>query len=177
MNERVFKMYDLAFAIPSPSMGSRILARTSELERCLALNAKVILMLDSDQTFPSVFAFPEGVDLILANEIDLYVFDAPNKDAQDTNVYYNPDGTLDYFTISCCLIRPDFLRGLPKPWFRSDLAYILDGVKEGKNIYRLHDKHTDDDRGEDVYFSKLCLANGARVTIDKVYKSKHMSTL
>ncbi len=167
-------MLNLAIAIPRIELGTRAEARTKELERCLALGADWVFMMDSDQTVPMAGLLLALEEYIKRVDLDVIIFDAPNKGKTDSNIFYNSDGTLDHFTISCCLIKTKVLDALEKPWFRSDLAYVIRQPKDDKNVYEVEPKHTDDNIGEDIYFSKKLLDAGINVKIMEGFKSNHI---
>jgi hypothetical protein len=164
------KKMQLALAMPRRELGTRVEARTKEFERCLKLGADWIFTMDDDQTVPM-----EGLMSVLkiAHTASIIVCDASNKGKMDSNIIYHPNGLLDHFTISCCLVKASSLAKLAKPWFRSDLAYIGKQPIDGRNVYEIEPKHTDDNIGEDVYFSKKVLEAGWKIKI-MPFKSKHI---
>lgn len=167
---------DIVVSTPRIELGTRAEARTKEAERFIALQADWLLSCDSDQTIP-VEALGSFLNIgtgRISNRADIYIIDAPNKGQDDTNVFYHPDGTLAYFTISCCLIHKSVFEQLEKPWFSSKHSFIERGTKNGKKLWEIHEKLYDDNINEDVYFSRKCLENSIRIEIIPNIKSKHM---
>lgn len=155
----------IALAMPRKAFGTRAAARTAEIERCLAMNPEWILMMDSDQTMP-LTALRELGERLESDGLPLiYVIDCPSHNSDDSNVIYHPDGSLAAFTISCCLIHHSVFTILKKPWFSSEYAYIEEKRENGKIIWRVDKKFTDDNEGEDIYFSRHCLEANIRIEV------------
>lgn len=165
-------MAQVIYATPRRELGGRAVARNNEINRAIALSADYILWLDSDQTV-SVEALSAMFTNII--EADIVVCDAPNRGREDSNIVYNPDGTLNHFTVSCCLMSVAWLRSNPDVRFNSQIACIRDGVKDGKLTHRLENKYRDDNIGEDTYFAIIALEAGARVVVlPEQYNSRHI---
>lgn len=163
-------MNDIVLSVPRIELGTRVEARTKEVERFLKLDADWLLTCDSDQTVPI-----KALEFFLTNEeADIYIIDAPSKGLDDSNVFYHPDGTLAYFTISCCLINKRVFEKLEKPWFSSKFMFRERGKKNGKIVWEVQEKMYDDNINEDVFFSRKCLEAGIKVKIIPNVKSKHM---
>lgn len=161
----------IALAMPRRELGGRAEARTKEIERCLALGAEWALMIDTDEAIP----WNALLEILLNHpQHDIVVVDAPNKGLDDSNIYLNPDGTLDYFTISCCLLNLKIFDILPYPWFRSDLTFIKKPAKDGKYQYEIEPKSFDDNIGEDVFFSKEAIKAGLDIYILPNMKARHV---
>jgi len=158
----------IAIASPCREKGSRAEARTSEIIRCLKMNPTFILMMDDDQTMPI-----RGLSAMIGSGADISVIDAPSKGQDDSNVRYHPDGTLAYATISCCLIKAKLFEKLEKPWFSSGYDFREDGVKDGKIVWNIQEKHKDDNRGEDIYFIRKVIDKGFAVAVVKGQKCRH----
>lgn len=166
-------MVQIALAIPQSSLGSRAVARTKEIERCLKLEPDLIWMMDADQTMPS-----EALELVLniakAKVADIYVVDAPTRhDESSSNIRYHPNGELAYFTISCCFICPQVFHKLSTPWFSSEYAWVEEQPKDGLITWRIDKKYSDDNVGEDIYFSRKCLSAGLTIKL-LPYKCRHV---
>lgn len=142
----------------------------------MKLGADWLFTCDSDQTIPvEAFAyFMDWANGRIKPEADIYVIDAPNKGQDDSNVRCHPDGTLAYFTISCCLISRKVFEILGKSWFSSEYAFIEDGIKNGKIVWNVQKKYADDNINEDIYFARKCLEAGLKVVVIPDVKSKHL---
>lgn len=165
-------MAQVIYATPRRELGGRAAARNKEIDRALALNADYILWLDSDQTVSL-----ESLSAMFTNiiEADIVICDAPSRGKTDSNIVYNPDGTLNHFTVSCCLMSVNWLWLNPTVRFNSQVACIRDGIKEGKLTHRLESKYVDDNIGEDTYFAIKALEAGARVVVlPDFYNSRHL---
>lgn len=170
-------MNDISLAIPRKELGDRAEARELEAERFLKLDAEWLLTCDSDQTVPveAFCYFMDWAEQKVSSRADIYVVDAPSKGLNDSNVRYHPDGSLAYFTISCCLIHRSVFERLEKPWFSTEYAFIEDGVRQGKITWNLQKKYQDDNINEDIYFSRKCLEAGIVVEVLPGIKSKHIA--
>lgn len=164
-------MTDLVISTPRKELGDRATARTSEADRFLKLGADWLLTCDSDQSIPI-----EGLSYFLSSDksADIYVIDAPNKGEDDSNVRYHPDGSLAYFTISCCFIKRDVFEKIERPWFSSKFAFIERQPKGGKIVWEIQEKMYDDNIGEDVFFARKCIEAGVRIMVVPNVKSKHI---
>lgn len=158
----------ISFATPRIEFGTRAEARTKEIERCLKMSPTHIFMIDSDQTMPT-----RGISALLATGADISVIDAPSKGAGDSNVRYHPDGSLAYATISCCLIKASVFDRITKPWFSSSYAFREEGFKDGKIVWNVQEKQTDDNRDEDVYFMRKCIDAGLKIKVVPELKCAH----
>lgn len=166
----------IALAIPRPELGTRAEARTKEVERCLKMGAEYIWMMDLDQTAPdnALAKFATSISpFTMNNPWDILAIDAPSKGYEDSNVRYHPDGTLAYFTISCCLMKASIFDKIAKPWFSSAYDFREEGVKDGKIVWNVQEKAKDNNINEDVYFARKCIEAGLNVVVLPGLKCGH----
>lgn len=161
----------IAITSPRKEFGTRAEARTKEIERALKLGAEYIFMIDSDQTIPD-----DGFQRLqmCLEDADIAVIDAPDKFGNaPSNIRYNPDGTIAYATISCCLMRADIFEKIEKPWFSSKYSFIEKGVVDGKIKWNIQEKYQDDNVGEDIYFMYKAMKAGLKVIVIPDLKCVH----
>lgn len=158
----------VAIAIPRKELGTRAEARNAEVIRCLRMNPKHILFLDTDQTMPH-----KGWTALLAESADIAVIDTPPHGSDTPNVMFNPDGTICYCTMACSLIRADVFKKLDPPWFSSAYNYQPRGVKDGKIILDKLEKYHDNNQGEDIYFIRNAIEAGLSIKVVRDMKCRH----
>lgn len=165
----------IAIASPKRELGTRSEARTKEIERCLKMKPDFIFMLDDDQTFPIQTFKQLDYQIYLSDieKVDMWLIDAPNKNTEDSNIKHHPDSSLAYFTISCCLMRASIFDRMSRPWFSSAYAWVEEGLENGKIKWRIDKKHSDDNIGEDVYFSRKCIEADLKIKVLPNLKCKH----
>lgn len=167
----------IAICTPRRELGTRAEARTKEVERALKLGANYIFMMDDDQLMPDS-GFASLMNELAYNfqeNIDIAVIDAPDKFGNaDTNIRYNPDGTIAYATISCCMIKAEVFNKIEKPWFSSKYSFIEKGTIDGKIKWNIQEKYKDDNVGEDIYFMYKCIKAGLKIGVVDGLKCRHI---
>ena len=158
----------IAIAAPCREKGARAKAREVEIQRCLKMKPTYIFMMDDDQVMPI-----RGLNAMIGSGADVSIIDAPSKGLNDSNVKYHPDGTLAYTGISCCLIKAQIFKVLPKPWFSSEYEFREDGIKDGKIVWNVQKKYKDNNINEDIYFIRKVIDFGFDVQIIKNLKCNH----
>jgi len=159
----------VAICIPRKELGTRTEARNAEIKRALALQADFLLMMDADQTMPL-----EALNRFLQidDKSDIIIIDAPSKNRNDSNVTYNPDGTVAWTGFSCAMIKTEVFNKIPYPWFDDRFAYTFE-IKNGKYVYSKVEKYRLDNVGEDVDFYFKCLEKGIKIKIITDIKCQH----
>lgn len=162
----------LAIALPRTELGTRAEARTAEVKRCLLMHPAWIFMSDLDQTLP-LEGLVEFYRYAEEGAADIIVVDAPSRGGTDSNIRCHPNGELAYATISCCLIKASLFSRISEPWFDSSVEYREVGIKDGLIQWEAFDKYQDDNRGEDVYFMRKCIEQGAKIEVIPALKCSH----
>lgn len=162
----------LAIAIPRKELGTRAEARNKEIQRCLDLGAEYILMMDTDQALPWKALNNMFIELRQYNN-DIVVVDAPSKDGSlQSNITYNPDGTLAFTGFGCAIYKREVFKKIPKPWFDSSYATTFE-TKNGKLVFTRQDKYKDDNVGEDTNFFFKCVEFNIIIKLLKYFKCIH----
>jgi len=137
------------------------MAREFLAQRALNEGADMLLLLDSDMTFPKdTFhrLMAHGVDFVACNYVQRVIPSIPNAVNLDMKACYTlPESTgieqVNSVGLGVALINANVFKDLPQPWFDT-YWYQKDGKKEYSMI------------GEDVFFCRKVTHGGYKVLID-----------